>query len=249
MLKVENLYVSKRGLRDRLKRRDNPIIKGISFTLEPGNIYGLIGHNGAGKTTLLEAMYDLNKYKGRITIDGKSITESTDRIEFLSSTLTLSGNNKIMDVVSEVTNYDSKTTGKCFEILDSFCIDEYDRLLKKFFVGEQLISPRSKGERRLAKIANTLAFNKDIYLLDEPLAELDFSARSAVLEEVRKKALDNKIVVISSHELDDINMSIDSAIFIKNGSLVKVAVLDEIRENEGLDLKAAYIKEYGGSIK
>ncbi len=249
MLKVENLYVSKNSIKDRIKRRDNPIIKGISFTLEPGNIYGLIGHNGAGKTTLLGAMYDLNDYKGRITINGTDLKKTRNRIGFLSAyAISLGSIESGMSLIEEATHFNTKTTNECFEIAPNFSNSEYNRLLKKFSLDE-LVSPKSRGERKLAKIAHVLSFDKDIYILDEPLAGLDHKSKKNVLEEIRNKALDNKIVIISSHELDDINKSIDSAIFIKKGKLVRIANLDEIRENEGLDLKEAYIKEYGGNIK
>ncbi len=234
MLKIEKLSESKNNLKQILKRTDNIVLNNITFTLEPGNIYGLIGHNGAGKSTLLETICDLNKYKGNISINGVEINNSRDKIAFLSSKINL--DNKAVK------------SSKYLAILDDFDINEFNRLITRFLGNKQRKKDVSRGEARLAQIATVLAFKKDIYLLDEPLAGLDFDAKLIVLEEIRNKALDNKIVVVSSHELDDINKSIDSAIFIKRGKLVRIADLDSIRENEGIDLKEAYLREYGGNL-
>ncbi len=224
MLKVDKLKVNTRNM-----------TSGITFTLEPGSIYGLIGHNGAGKTTILESMYCLNKYTGNISIDKEDISISKKRVAFLTGHI-------------KETMKDPRQT-RYLSILEDFDLDEFKRLLSKFLGDYSKKRALSRGQSRLYQIAVVLAFNKDIYLLDEPLAGLDFSSKAKVLEEIRSKSIDNKIVILSSHELEDINTSIDYAIFIKKGKLVKIADVDLIRQNEGLDLKNAYIKEYGGNIK
>ncbi len=233
MLKIENLRVAKKSFGNILSRKDSHIIKGISLTLESGTIYGLLGHNGAGKTTLLETLYDLNEYKGEITLDGVKLNLVRNKIAYLSS-----------NISGVLTNIDAN--GKWHSILDGFDLDEYNRLVNKFLSNKDAIKLKSRGEKRLIMVASVLAFNRTIYLLDEPLTGLDYDSKILVLDEIRSKALENRIIVISSHELDDINTSIDSAIFIKKGELIKIASLDEIRENEGVDLKEAYINEYGG---
>ncbi len=235
MLKIENLYVTKKGFIETIKRKENFILKGISLTLEKGTIYGLLGHNGAGKTTLLETLYDLNEYTGKITIDGIKLNKVRNRIAYLSSSIS-----------GTFTSADANS--KSLSALDNFDLEEYRRLVNKFLLNNNEVKPKSRGEKRLVMVASVLAFNRDIYLLDEPLTGLDYDSKILVLDEIRSKALGNKIIVVSSHELDDINTSIDSAIFIKKGELIKIASLDEIRENEGLDLKEAFIKEYGGEI-
>ncbi len=235
MVKIENLYVTKDRFVENLNRKENYIIKGISLTLERGMIYGLLGHNGAGKTTLLEALYDLNDYKGKITVDGIVLSKVRSRVAYLSSSISGTNTNVVLN-------------GKSLSILDNFDLDEYKRLVNKFLLNKDAIKPKSRGEKRLIMIASVLAFNRDIYLLDEPLTGLDYDSKILVMDEIRSKALNHNIIVISTHELDDINTSIDSAIFIKNGELIKIASLDEIRENEGLDLKEAYINEYGGEM-
>lgn len=235
MLKVENITASKTSIKNIFKKRERFTLNNISFTLEEGNIYGLVGHNGAGKTTLLETIYDLNKFKGKISVNDVDIVNSRDKISFLNGEIDL--------------DYKAIKLARYLDILEDFDYSEFKRLLIKFLGDSHTKVKLSRGQTRLSQIAIALAFKKDIYLLDEPLAGLDYGAKSQVLEEIRNKALDNKIVILSSHELDDITKSIDTAIFIKKGKLIKVANLDQIRENDGQDLKDAYIKEYGGNIR
>ncbi len=205
----------------------------INLNLEPGLVYGLIGPNGAGKTTLITALEGMYKSNGEITI--KNNSESCDFMVDVSSML---GVNDLM----------IKNIKEISKIYSSFCSDfnneKFYNLLDKFGIKNhrQSIRNLSKGEHLALRIALALSRDTSIYLFDEPLSGIDILKRDVILESIFEVMDDDKTVVISSHELHDIDKRIDELIFLNEGKVILQNSLDDMKDEHQLSLVDFYKK-------
>lgn len=176
--------------------------------MDEGKVYGLLGPNGAGKTTLFKALLNAIKYEGEI----------------------INNNNNML--VGKLIEYPAFYPNlSCFENLKLHAsyaqLDDYpniDNLLKLvgiFNAKDKKFKNLSMGMKQRLGVAKALMGNPNILLLDEPTNGLDpmgiKEMRNLVEKEIRNK---NRIVMISSHNLNEISHITDTLIFINNGEIV-----------------------------
>jgi len=205
----------------------------ISLTIAPG-ITSLVGPNGSGKTTLMNLMAGLLRpTKGRIVVDGIP----ADHPERLGRKL------------GYCTQYDSFPRGLTgYEFVHSTlrlhglpereCRDRAVRAIARVGLSEasgRRVAGYSKGMRQRIRLAQAIAHDPHVVVLDEPLNGLDPMARSETIALFRQLADEGRFVVLSSHILHEVDLLSDRVILVHHGYVVaegKIAgVRDEIEEH------------------
>lgn len=223
--------------KDLVKRYMNKTaVAGISFNVEPGKIYALLGPNGSGKTTWMKMVAGLIKpTMGSIQFQGQPIgVESKGKIAYMST---------------EPFFYDYMTVedvGKYYtDFFDDFDQTRFEELVKRMDLNmKDKAKVLSSGLAAKLKIAATLARKAELYMLDEPLNGIDIIAREHIITTILEAASENTAIVLSSHLVDELEKIIDNAIFIKNGSVVLCGDAEEIRQERSKSIVELYKEIY-----
>lgn len=216
MIEVKN--VSKRYGRKK-------VLNNLSFSAAKGEITCLIGINGVGKTTIMKAIMALTPISsGEILLDGEKITkDSFEKITYIPDTLTMPSNMKIQDTFTFMDDfYESWNAGRAEELLQFFKLNRTDRL-----------GDLSKGNAAKVNLLLGLALDVDYLLMDEPFSGIDMFSREQIAEVFTSHLIEGRGVIITTHEINDIEHLIDQAILIENGQVIKQFNVEEVRENEG----------------
>lgn len=202
---------------------DKEVLKGISFSAESGEAFGLLGRNGAGKTTSIRILMDVfPSDSGEILIDGKPIDHSKIRIGYLPEERGLYPKKKIVDqlVYFAMLNGLSK-----HDALKS--VDNWLNRLQMIEYKNKRLDTLSKGNQQKIQLVTALAHNPQIIILDEPFSGLDPVNAMTLKEVVKEEISRGKIVIFSSHQMNYIEEFCDKIAIINNG---KIAIQGSIRE-------------------
>ena len=226
---IENKNVSK-SYNGKKKALDN-----VSFKVNDGEIFAFIGHNGAGKTTLIKSMIGILDFdEGDILIDNKSIKTNTIECK------------KIMSYVPD--NPDMYENMKAIDFINFVC-DMYetpyeirknniDKYAKMFELTDKLnndISSFSHGMKQKVALIAALAHDPKILIMDEPFVGLDPKAVYDVKEIMKEMTKSGKTIFFSTHILDVAEKLCDRVAIIKNGKIVKIGKMKDIKGDESLE--------------
>ena len=241
MIKVENLAFS---------YGQKSVLKNISLELRNGNIYGLLGENGVGKTTLLTLLCGLKPPKaGSIDVDGRNPWDRSPILlgeQFYLPDDVPSVHSKAVDFGLETGSlWPAYDHNKFLEILAGFEVDY-----------NQKMDAMSAGQLKKTWIAFALACNARYYYLDEPTNGLDIPSKSQFRKAVTKYTSEESAIVISTHQVRDLENIIDPVIILDSQEVLVNASLEEISSklysDYGTELKPdALYKEFtpGGAIQ
>lgn len=201
------------------------ILKGVSFTAKKGEITCLIGINGVGKTTILNAIMSLTPiHKGQILIDGKPLDKHTfEKITFIPDALTMLPHMTIAEAMEFMDDfYNSWNPERATELLGFFRLNQSDR-----------ISSLSKGNTAKVNLLLGLALDVDYVLMDEPFSGIDMFSREDIANVFTSHLIENRGVIITTHEVGDIEHLIDKVVLLDDGMVSMEFSAEEARENEG----------------
>ncbi|MFD1032887.1 ATP-binding cassette domain-containing protein [Metaplanococcus flavidus] len=201
------------------------ILKGVSFTANKGEITCLIGINGVGKTTVLNAIMALTPInKGQILIDGLPLDKTTfEKIAFIPDTTTMLPQMTITEAMEFMKDfYKCWNQERATELLAFFRLNQRDR-----------IASLSKGNAAKVNLLLGLALNVDYVLMDEPFSGIDMFSREEIANVFTSHLLENRAVIITTHEVGDIEHLIDKVVLLDDGMVTKEFSAEEARENEG----------------
>ena len=217
------------------KYGNNKALDNVSFNVNEGEIFAFIGHNGAGKTTLIKAITGIHDFdEGDIFINGKSIKKDTieckkdmafvpDNPELYENMTAINFINFICDMY-EVSMDDRKKNinkyAKMFEMEDK--------------LGDTIKSFSHGMKQKIALIA-ALSHNPKILIMDEPFVGLDPKAVFDIKEVMHEMVKDGKTIFFSTHILDVAEKLCSRVAIIKNGKLVKVGSMKEIKGDKSLE--------------
>lgn len=203
-------------------------LKDINFELKPGVVTGLIGVNGCGKTTLMRTLM------GSYIKDSGKLSYADDN-----------GNeNEVSDIKKELgfilesfpfsKNYSAEIIGKLYGIYyDDFDYKKYMDLLNEYNV--PLEKPNvlmSTGERIKIEIAFALSHKSSIYIMDEPVGNLDVVFRDKFYKIIREIVSDEvSSVLISSHIIGELEDVIDEVIWMNDGNIFFNGSIEELRDS------------------
>lgn len=218
MLKVENV-VKYYG--------DLLAVDNLSFTVDDGEIFGLLGLNGAGKTTTFRMILGLiDDYKGNITLDGKKIDyNETDKIGFLTEERSLLTK---LTVLEQITYYgvlkgipEGDIPKKLNYWLEVFGITEYKN--KK-------IKELSKGNQQKVQFISAIINEPKLLILDEPFSGLDpinVELFKKVILDFKKKGTS---IIFSSHRMEHVELFCKKIVIILRGKSVLEGDIKDIKE-------------------
>lgn len=201
------------------------VLKDISFTAEKGEITCLIGINGVGKTTIMKAIMALTPINsGVILMDGEKITkESFEKITFIPDTITMLPQMKINEAFAFMADfYKSWNPHRAEELLQFFKLDPNER-----------IANLSKGNTAKVNMLLGLSLDVDYLLMDEPFSGIDIFSREQIAEVFTSHLIEERGVIITTHEISDIEHLIDKAVLMDDGAILREFSVEEVRENEG----------------
>ncbi|WP_223701666.1 ATP-binding cassette domain-containing protein [Sutcliffiella deserti] len=201
------------------------ILKGVSFTANKGEITCLIGINGVGKTTILNAIMALTPInKGKILIDGKPLDKTTfEKITFVPDAITMLPSMTIGEAMEFMGDfYTCWNQERAIELLGFFRLNQSER-----------ISSLSKGNTAKVNLLLGLALEVDYILMDEPFSGIDMFSREDIARVFTSHLIENRGVIITTHEVGDIEHLIDKVVLLDNGLVTKEFSAEEARENEG----------------
>ena len=210
----------------------HPVVENLSFTINKGETVGLIGANGAGKSTIMKLLLGLLIGKGRITVDGLSLSKQNipsirQKIGFV---LQDSDNQMFMPTVYEDMIFGPRNYGLSKEETERR-VDEVLNRLNLQDLKHRYNHKISGGEKRMAAIATILAMEPETILMDEPSTALDPVNRRTVINTINALP---QTKLIASHDLDMILDTCQRVILLSRGKIVADGSAESILRDKKL---------------
>lgn len=226
-----------------IRRKKFVGVKGVSFEVYPGEIFGIVGPNGAGKTSTIKILTGLMKpTSGYARMFGEPVDdiESRRRLGYLPEGPYFYEHLKAPELLryyGQLHGLDSATMDKRIpELIARVGLSHAtDRPLKKF----------SKGMRQRAGLAQALINNPELVILDEPQSGLDPVGRKEVRDLIFELKQQGKTVIFSSHILPDVEAVCDRVALFHKGEIKEIGSLDELmsRRTKGFEVITSGLKE------
>jgi ABC-2 type transport system ATP-binding protein len=198
-------------------------VKGMSFEVFEGEIFGLLGPNGAGKSTTLEIIETLRKKtSGEVTVNGFDLDRQPEEIK------------KIIGVQLQTSGYYPALN--LLELIELFC-GLYNRDVDKMELLEMvnlkdkakaLFKQLSGGQKQRFSVATTLINEPKIIFLDEPTTGLDPQARRSLWELVKNIRARGTTVIITTHYMDEAEYLCDRVAIIDSGKIIALNTPDQL---------------------
>ncbi len=226
MLKIEHLtksYGEKKAVDD------------LSLHIQPGEVYGFIGHNGAGKTTTLKAVVGILPFDaGEIYIDGIRLKD--DPIACKRKIAYIPDNPDLYDYMTGIQyiNFVADIFGISAEDR-SARLKEYSEALELTDALVQPISSYSHGMKQKLAVISALIHNPKLILMDEPFVGLDPKASFALKQIMRRHCENGGAIFFSTHVLDVAEKLCDKVAIIKGGKLIRFGTMEEVKGDESLE--------------
>ncbi len=206
---------------------EKQVLKNVSFSVDGGKAFGLLGRNGAGKTTTIRILMNVfNADSGEIHIDGKPISYDNIGIGYLPEERGLYPKKTIIDQLvyfAELKGMSKKDAIKAIDYwLERLGMSEYKN---------KRLDTLSKGNQQKIQLITALAHNPHIVILDEPFSGLDPVNAMLLKDVVKEQISSGKIVLFSSHQMSYIEEFCDSIAIINSGRVVLHGDLYDIKRN------------------
>ena len=208
------------------------VLNNVSFDIKDGEIFAFIGHNGAGKTTMIKSIIGILDFdSGDIIINNYSIKSDPIKCKkemaYVPDNPDLYENMRAIDFINFVCDmYDVSNRDDIIKYAKIFEID--DKLYND-------ISSFSHGMKQKVALIAALAHNPNVIIMDEPFVGLDPKAVYDVKEIMKKMAHEGKIIFFSTHILDVAEKLCDRVAIIKDGKIVKIGKMKDIKGDESLE--------------
>ncbi len=225
--------------------KDHETIKGVSFEVQEGQIFGLLGPNGAGKTTLMQMIATLMKpTSGQILIDGlsadKSLLEIHRKIGFLTNEIKLdpmSTPNALFDFFANL-----------YDIPKNELKDRRDESFARFGISpfaEKRIVELSTGMKQKISIAISLIHDPPVIIFDEPTNGLDILTSKQVTDYLKELRAKGHAIILSTHIFSVAEELCDDIAVLIDGSIVAHGTVSElIAQTKVTTFEEAFFKIY-----
>lgn len=210
------------------------IIKGISFNVYGGEVFGFLGPNGAGKTTTIRMILGLTSItQGEISINGKSITK-----DFEKAIVNVGGIVENPDMYKHLSGYKNLVHyARMYEGIGRERIEEVIKLVGLESRINDKVKTYSLGMRQRLGLAQALLHSPSLLVLDEPTNGLDPAGIHEFRNHLRNVAQkENTAVFISSHLLSEMELMCDRIGIIQDGMLMEIKTINEIRHESSSNI-------------
>lgn len=191
------------------------VVKGISFEVKKGEVFGILGPNGAGKTTTLEMIEALRPIDGgSATIDGIDVADNPYKIR------------QIIGVQPQAPAFQDKT--KLTELIELFAAAYGEKVKVRDFLADvnllekadSYVENLSGGQKQRLSIAAALVHNPKVFFMDEPTTGLDPQARRNLWELVKQVQKRGISVILTTHYMEEAEMLCDRVAVMDNGEII-----------------------------
>lgn len=207
-----------------------PVLKNVEFTVNSGEIVGLIGLNGAGKSTTIKNVIGLlTPQKGEISLDGMTIQESPEayrkQIGYIPETPSLYEELTLREHI--------EVTAMAYDIPTDVAFQRADSLLKTFRLANKLDwfpANFSKGMKQKVMVLCAFLIEPSLYIIDEPFLGLDPLAINALLELMDEMRRGGAAILMSTHILATAEKYCDRFVVLHNGEIRAQGTMNELRQ-------------------
>ncbi len=221
MLRVENLYAG--------YARDAPVVRGVSVSVQPGQVTLIIGPNGAGKSTLLKAIYGLvNVFEGRVLLGNRDVT-GWKPSRLLRAGLAYSPQTPAI--------FPELTVEENLRLAAWLAGVPEERVLEVLEIAPTLKTKRSipasmlsGGERRLLDVARVLLYNPKVVLFDEPTAGVAPKIASTIYETIRSLADEGRAVLLVDQRVREALPIADTIVVMVGGRVEACGPREEMEK-------------------
>ncbi|WP_024371656.1 ABC transporter ATP-binding protein [Exiguobacterium sp. ZOR0005] len=220
------------GVKKRYRKKQ--VLEDVSFTAQKGEITCLIGLNGTGKSTILKGIMGLTPFdRGTVLIDGEPL--DLNRVAFVPDHSTFPIHFTIEQCEAFMRDFYPKFDSKLFARL----VDEF-----KLFPEDKL-NELSKGTLAKVNLALGIAQDPDYLLLDEPFSGIDVFSKEQIVELFSSDVMEDRGVLITTHEIEDIEYLVDKAVMLNRGRIVREFDVEDVRFIHGKSIVDVMREEYG----
>ena len=228
--------------------KSKKVVDSLNFSVNNGEIVGLLGENGAGKTTTLRMISTMLKITdGTIKVNGISVKDNPEKVRKEIGIL-FGGDVGLYDRLSGRENI--KYFANLYGMTDKEANERIDELAKSFNMEDYIDSPvgkYSRGMKQKISIARSIVHNPSIMLFDEPSTGLDVSAARIVQDFILQCKKENKVILFSSHSMKEVEKLCDRVVIINKGILLEDCTLDQLKEkHNNNDLEETFLDLIGG---
>lgn len=209
-------------------------VNDISFSVEKGEIFGIIGHTGSGKSTLLQMLNGLLRpTSGRVLLNGKDIWENPKAMRSIRSKIGLVFQYPEYQLFEESVladiSYGPKNMGLSKEDAETAALRACEIVDLKASLLDKSPFDLSGGEKRRVAIAGIMAMQPEIIVFDEPTAGLDPTGRELVLSAIMQYRKERgATVIIVSHSMEDMALICDNILVLNDGKKVLLDSVDGV---------------------
>lgn len=227
MLEIRNLTKTYKG--------GKKAVANLNLTVQPGDIYGFIGHNGAGKTTTIKCIVGIHDFEeGEIRIDGNSIKK--DPMKCKSVLAYIPDNPDLYEYLTGIQylNFMADVFGIDAAEREKRIREEADAFEITPALGD-LISSYSHGMKQKLAIIGALIHKPKLLILDEPFVGLDPKAALVLKNKMHQLCEEGSAIFFSTHVLDVAEKLCNKVAIIRNGQLIAAGATDELTRGESLE--------------
>jgi manganese transport system ATP-binding protein len=241
-ISIQDLHVSYYG---------NEAVKGVSLSVDTGNLVGIIGPNGAGKSTFLKSMLNLiPKDKGDIEILGKKVKDVRQKIAYVPQRNDIDWDFPItvLDAVLIGTYPNLKLFKRPRKKEKEWAYECLERVGMEDFSKRQ-IGELSGGQQQRVFLARALAQKAEIFFLDEPFVGVDVSSEETIIKILKELCWQGKTVMVVHHDLSKATSYFNKLILL-NKELIKYGSTSEVFQSNVIERayksQFEFLNEMGG---
>lgn len=202
-----------------------PILRGISFTIEPGRIMGLVGRNGTGKTTLMRTLVGIyDPDQGSVAFEGMDIHKYPEL------------KRDVVFVPDAPVALEAYTIRECAawygQIYPNFDLFYFTEAMERFKLPmNKRVRTLSKGMKMLFSTALGLSTKARLILFDEPTNGVDAVAKKQLLSLIVESLREDSSILISSHMLNELDRIADTVVLLRDGRTDETWDLEQLRQH------------------